>query len=77
MSDVSRTAAQAIREGFEHYHARFSDITRRARTRFQQHDVAGLRCDLVERIDLYDECIAATDARLRETLGERARDRAL
>ena len=77
MSDASRSAARTVREGFEHYHARFSDITRRARKRFEKHDVAGLRCDLVERIDLYDECIAATDARLRESLGERARDRAL
>jgi isocitrate dehydrogenase kinase/phosphatase len=70
------TAARAIVEAFADYHARFAAITRRARGRFERRDWAGARLDAVERIELYDRCVAETDARLRAGLGAAAEERA-
>lgn len=43
---------------FEDYHARFAQITQRARLRFEHRDWNAARADAVERIELYDVCIA-------------------
>jgi len=77
MNDLCQRAARTILLGFEDYHEHFARITRRAKQRFEQRDWAGLRSDLGERIDSYDECIATTRERLVAELGERAKDRAL
>ncbi|WP_312320526.1 bifunctional isocitrate dehydrogenase kinase/phosphatase [Stenotrophomonas sp.] len=69
--------ATHIREGFEVYHARFAGITRRARLRFESRDWAGARQDAVERIGLYDQCIAETVDILRRSGGEAVGARAL
>ena len=58
------------------YHARFAEITRRAKIRFETMDWAGARADAVERIELYDQCIAECALRLQSTLLGRAHDRA-
>ena len=71
------SAAALIVEGFVDYHARFADITRRARRRFAQRDWRGAALDAHARIDLYDLCIGLTQARLAELLGERMGSRAL
>ncbi|MGH8036236.1 MAG: bifunctional isocitrate dehydrogenase kinase/phosphatase [Stenotrophomonas sp.] len=62
--------AVRIRDGFEDYHARFAAITRRARARFEARDWAGARQDAVERIGLYDHCIAETVDTLRRVAGD-------
>jgi isocitrate dehydrogenase kinase/phosphatase len=62
--------AVRIRDGFEDYHARFAAITRRARARFEARDWAGARQDAVERIGLYDHCIAETVDILRRVAGD-------
>lgn len=69
--------AGAIRDGFEQYHARFAAITARARQRFEQRDWAGARQDAVERIGLYDLCIAEQMDALRRLAGEAIGERAL
>ena len=58
MNTPADALARLIRDGFEDYHARFAAISRRARLRFEQRDWAGARQDAVERIGLYDQCIA-------------------
>ncbi|WP_411833532.1 bifunctional isocitrate dehydrogenase kinase/phosphatase [Pseudoxanthomonas mexicana] len=69
--------ARLIHDAFADYHARFGEITRRARPRFEAMDWAGARADAVERIALYDQCIAECALRLQSALLEAAHDRAL
>lgn len=69
--------ATVIRDAFEDYHARFADITRRAKLRFETHDWAAARVDAVERIELYDQCIGECMLRLQATLHGHAHDRGL
>ena len=69
--------AQLIHDAFADYHARFAEITRRAKSRFETRDWAGARQDAVERIALYDQCIAECALRLQSVLLEHAHDRAL
>lgn len=68
---------RAVFEAFEDYHARFAEITRRARRRFEARDWSGAREDAVERIALYDQCIGECMLRLRAVLMGQAHDRAL
>ena len=77
MHVLASGVAARILDGFDDYNARFTAITRRARPRFEACDWADLRADLVERIELYDVCVAQTQAWLTSALGERADDRAL
>ncbi|MFT4198771.1 MAG: bifunctional isocitrate dehydrogenase kinase/phosphatase [Pseudoxanthomonas sp.] len=76
MTDAA-TLARQIAEAFADYHARFAAITRRARRRFEQRDWAGDRADAIERIELYDQCVAQARLRLQALLGERAFDHGL
>lgn len=76
-SDAAQQAAARIVDGFEDYNARFSDITRRARRRFERRDWRKSQADNAARIDLYDQCIDETLARLEAQLDERLRSRAL
>ena len=50
--------ATIIRDAFADYHARFAEVSHRARRRFETRDWAAARTDAVERIELYDQCIA-------------------
>lgn len=76
-SDAVLHAAARIVDGFEDYNARFSDITRRARRRFEQRDWRKSQADNAARIDLYDQCVDETLSRLEAQLDERVRSRAL
>jgi isocitrate dehydrogenase kinase/phosphatase len=73
---ASRGAA-GIRRGFADYHARFRAITQRAPQRFARRDWAGMRADLVERIELYDVCVAEMHQWLETELGVRSIEHAL
>ncbi|MCC7634275.1 bifunctional isocitrate dehydrogenase kinase/phosphatase [Stenotrophomonas rhizophila] len=77
MNALAARLAMLIRDGFEAYHARFAAVTRRARERFQARDWAGARQDAVERIGLYDRCIAETVDALRRAAGDAVGTRAL
>jgi isocitrate dehydrogenase kinase/phosphatase len=72
---VSARASALILDAFLDYNARFSDITRRAKRRFEQRDWKYARVDAAARIDLYDVCIRETLARLELLLEERVRSR--
>lgn len=72
-----RRAAALILDGFDDYNARFSDITRRARKRFERRDWKLAQHDNAARIDLYDVCLRETLARLEALLEERVRSRPL
>ncbi len=69
--------ATLIREGFAAYNARFAQITQRAKLRFETRGWAAARQDAVERIGLYDRCIAETVDALRRSAGETIGERAL
>ena len=69
--------ARLIHDAFADYHARFAEITRRAKTRFETQDWAAARADAVERIELYDQCIAECALRLQSVLLGQAHDRSL
>ncbi len=75
--DAAQRAAALIHDAFDDYNARFSDITRRARRRFERRDWRHAQADAVARIDLYDVCIRETLARLEALLDDRVRSRSL
>ena len=52
-------SAVAIRDAFLDYNLQFSNITKKAKQRFEQRDWSGSRKDASDRIELYDHCVAA------------------
>jgi isocitrate dehydrogenase kinase/phosphatase len=77
ISDTAQRAAILIVRGFEDYDARFSDVTRRARRRFERRDWKHAQTDAIARIDLYEQCVRETLAGLEALLEERVRSRPL
>lgn len=77
VSDTALRAAMLIAGGFDDYNARFSDITRRARRRFERRDWKHAQTDATARIDLYEQCVRETLAGLEALLEERVRSRPL
>lgn len=76
-SSISARAAALILDAFLDYNARFSDITRRAKRRFERRDWKYVRVDAAARIDLYDVCVRETLGRLELLLEERVRSRSV
>jgi isocitrate dehydrogenase kinase/phosphatase len=74
---LAARGAAGIRRGFADYNARFRAITQRARRRFETRDFAAMRADLVERIELYDVCVAEMHQWLEAELGVRSVEHAL
>lgn len=70
-------SAALILDAFLDYNGRYSDITRRAQRHFERRDWRRAQADAVARIDLYDDCIAETLARLELLLDDRVRSRTL
>lgn len=66
-----------ILAGFVDYNQRFRRITQRAQGRFERREWAAQQTDLVDRIELYDHCVAETSQRLLDTLGEHAEKRGI
>jgi isocitrate dehydrogenase kinase/phosphatase len=77
LSAIAVRAAALVADGFDDYNARFSDITRRARKRFERRDWSQAQSDRLARIDLYDACLRETLARLEALLEDRVRSRPL
>ncbi|KFN43938.1 bifunctional isocitrate dehydrogenase kinase/phosphatase [Arenimonas oryziterrae] len=75
--EFAATCAAAIRDAFSDYDARFDAITRRARHRFETRDWGAAREDALERIELYDRCVAEISLELEQRLGDHAQDRPL
>lgn len=79
-SDHHRLVAEAcglVVAGFDDYNASFSDLTRRARRRFEQGDRAGMRADVVARLELYDQMVDETISRLEGLLANRLFSRSI
>ena len=74
---IAAAAAARIADGFDDYNARFSDITRRARRRFERREWHLSLADANARIDVYDQCVRETLARLEALLEDRVRARPL
>jgi isocitrate dehydrogenase kinase/phosphatase len=74
---LAARVAALVADGFEDYNARFSDITRRARKRFERCDWSQAQNDRLARIDLYDVCLRETLGRLEILLEDRVRARPL
>jgi isocitrate dehydrogenase kinase/phosphatase len=74
---LARSCAADLRDRFADYNERFRAITRRAAERFARREWPAARADAVERIELYDRCVAETSEHLEHKLGPRAADRAL
>lgn len=73
-NDAARAAA-LILDSFLDYHARFADITRRARRRFEARDWQLSPHDAAARIDLAESCLDEGLARLEQLAEERVRNR--
>ncbi|MFY2762570.1 bifunctional isocitrate dehydrogenase kinase/phosphatase [Arenimonas sp. MALMAid1274] len=73
----AEAVAAALVDRFADYNTRFGAITCRAQQRFEARDWAGARADAIERIGLYDRCVAEAATWLQAHLGERSRDRPL
>lgn len=74
---IQQRAAALILDAFLDYNARFSDITRRAKRRFERRDWKYVRVDAAARIDLYDVCVRETLGRLELLLEEQVRSRSI
>jgi len=77
MTTIQSRAAALVLDAFLDYNARFSDITRRARRRFERRDWKYVQVDATARIDLYDVCVRETLGRLELLLEERVRSRSI
>jgi len=77
VTDPALRGAALIHDAFDDYNARYSDITRRARRRFERSDWKLEQADAIARIDLPDACLKETLHRLEALLDERLRSRTL
>jgi isocitrate dehydrogenase kinase/phosphatase len=76
-ADLADACATDLRDAFADYNARFRSITQRAKRRFERREWTAARLDAIERIELYDVCVAETSRRLESELGGRVGDRGL
>ena len=74
---IAEGCALAIRDAFADYNGRFGEITRRARSHFENRDWGASRSDAVARIELYDRCIREISTALEVHLRDHAQDRRL
>lgn len=74
---LARSCAADLRDRFADYNARFRQITQRAKRRFERREWIEARADAVDRIELYDICVAETTAHLEGKLGARVADKSL
>ena len=71
---LASACAEAIGEAFAAYHDRYHEITRLAKSRFEQCDWHGLHNDGVERLELYREVVASTVSSLEPRVQEHFND---
>ncbi|MBD8526346.1 bifunctional isocitrate dehydrogenase kinase/phosphatase [Pseudomarimonas arenosa] len=75
--ELALRAAETIRDGFSDYNRLFSEITQRAKRRFEERDWGAARQDAVDRIESYDLCVGRSTDAVSELLGKAALDHAL
>jgi isocitrate dehydrogenase kinase/phosphatase len=69
--------AQAIYQAFDSYHQQFKAITRRAKSRFEDRDWAGMQSDMTERLELREKCVGEIVAGLKNFLGNETEDKSV
>jgi isocitrate dehydrogenase kinase/phosphatase len=75
MSDRAAASAAVIRRAFDRYTRAFTEITRRAKARFEERDWLGAQADNRERLELYEAVIQEVLGELRgELLAAQERD---
>ena len=67
--------ASVVCEAFERFQRSFTEITGRARTRFEGRDLRGAHDDAAERIELYDHCAARVASELVAVMADQYRDK--
>lgn len=73
----SQNSSRVILAGFEAYQSRFTEITARAKSRFERREWRANQQDAVERLDLYKEIVTQTVEALIAELEDRCKDPAL
>ncbi len=73
--NLAALATACIRDEFNSYTAQFREITRRARTRFEQRDWNALQTDVRARLGLYERKLSEVAAKLRPLLNDHLLDR--
>ncbi len=76
-SRLANLGANAIYRTFSAYQISFQEITRRAKSRFENRDWHSLRADATERLGLYGDSVNAIVTQIRELFGERVQDKLL
>jgi len=74
---LAQQCARVIVDEFAYYNDEFRAISRRAPERFENRDWQGTQQDVVDRLDLYTECVNRAIEDLKRALGDRARDLAI
>lgn len=74
-SRLAALCAERMQAAFLDYHARFHEITDRARARFLERDWAGARADASERLQLYAHELDELTAEVERLMGARFRER--
>ncbi len=77
MTERAPESARVILDGFISYQARFREITRRAKQRFEKRDWSGLQTDASERLDLYKDVVDQVVANLHGGLESAVEDKAI
>jgi isocitrate dehydrogenase kinase/phosphatase len=76
-TSLAQRCAGLIVDAFAYYNQEFRSISRRAPERFENRDWVGTQRDVVERLDLYTECVRRGQDAVQQVLGERSCDHAL
>ena len=74
-SSLPLVLASVVCEAFESFQVSFTEITGRARSRFENRDLRGAHEDAAERLELYDQCVANVSLELAGIMGEHYRDK--
>jgi isocitrate dehydrogenase kinase/phosphatase len=75
--DTAGRGAASLERSFDRFQYEFRRVTRRALTRFEDRDWAGMQQDATDRLDVYSGRVGASVTELRRLVGARLEDRSL
>ena len=76
MTEPAADSARLILDGFASYQEQFTEITRRAKQRFEKRDWPGLQTDATGRLDLYNTVVDGVVGDVNGRLGVAVEDKA-
>jgi isocitrate dehydrogenase kinase/phosphatase len=77
VNESASASAHLILDGFASYQKQFTEITRKAKQRFEKRDWSGLQADAIERLDLYKTVVDGVVERVRDSLGPEVEDKSV